>query len=167
MLTFKRAEKLSKKAAQIFLPVIDGKAAAPELAKLFQLNFEDELAFFAPSDKPLKAGEIFEIPVSAEGYKCERLAFVSLGKASASELRQAGAAVGRKLRGKSDDVYLHLDLKKDETKSFLVSANLGNFTWNLKSDAKTFISNIEVRNGEIEVLKSAQLVSDAVNRARN
>jgi leucyl aminopeptidase len=94
------------------------------------------------------------------------LAFISLGKASATELRQAGAAIGRKLRGKSDDVYLHLDLKKAETKSFLVSANLGNFTWNLKSGTKAFTSIIEVRNGDLEVLKSAQLVSDAVNRAR-
>ena len=166
MLTLKRADQLSKKAAQIFVPVIDGKVAAPEIAKLFHLNLEDELAFFAPSDKPLKAGEIFEIPVSAAGYKCDRLAFISLGKASATELRQAGAAIGRKLRGKSDDVYLHLDLKKDETKSFLVSANLGNFTWNLKSGTKTFTSIIEVRKGDLDVLKSAQLVSDAVNRAR-
>lgn len=166
MLTFKCAKQLSKKAVQIFLPVIDGKVAAPEIAELFQLNLNDELAFFAPSDKPLKAGEIFEIPVSARGYKFDRLAFVSLGKANPTELRLAGAAVGRKLRGKSDEVYLHLDLKKVEIKSFLVAANLGNFTWNLKSETKSFTANVEVRNGDVEVIKSAQLVSDAVNRAR-
>ena len=100
MLTFKRAEKLSKKATQIFLPVIEGKVSAPEIAKLFDLNLADELAFFAPGDKPLKAGEIYEIPVSATGYQCDRLSFVSLGKLTNAELRAAGAAVGRKLRGK-------------------------------------------------------------------
>jgi leucyl aminopeptidase len=166
MLTFKRAAKLSNKATSIFLPVIDGKITAIEIANLFQLNLEDELAYFAPSDKPLKAGEIFDIPVSAEGYKCDRLAFISLGKASVSELRSAGAAIGRKLRGKSDEVYIHLNLNKSDTKSFLVSANLGNFTWNLKSDAEDFTATVEVRNGDIEVINSAQIVSDAVNRAR-
>jgi hypothetical protein len=67
MLTFKRADKLSKKASQIFIPVIDGKVAAPEISKLFDLNLEDELAFFASSEKPLKAGEIFEIPSQCSG----------------------------------------------------------------------------------------------------
>ena len=139
MLTFKGADQLSKKANQIFLPVIEGKVSAPEIAKLFQLDLSDELAFFAPSDKPLKAGEIFEIPVSADGFKCERLNFISLGKGTNQEIRLAGAALGRKLRGKSDLVFVNLSLKANEAKSFLISSNLGNFTWNLKSGAKLLL----------------------------
>ena len=135
MLTFKRGDQLSKKANQILLPVIEGKVSAPEIAKLFDLNLEDELAFFLSADKPLKAGEIFEIPVSAQGYKCERLSFVSFGKLTNSDLRQAGASVGRRLRGKGDLVFFKSNLKPAQLKSFLVSANLGNFTWNLKTGA--------------------------------
>ena len=166
MLTFKRADKLSKKANQIFLPVIEGKISAPEIAKLFDLNLEDELSFFAPAEKPLKAGEVFEIPVSAESYKCERLSFVSLGKLSNSDLRAAGSSIGRKLRGKSDLVFLNHNLKSSQIKSLLVSANLGNFIWNLKTGAKPATAIIEVPKIENDILSNAQVVSDAVNRAR-
>lgn len=166
MLTFKRADQLSKKANQIFLPVIDGKVSAPEIAKLFQLELSDELAFFAPSDKPLKAGEIFEIPVSADGYKCERLSFVSLGKASNQELRSAGAALGRKLRGKNDLVFVNLALKSNDAKSFLISSNLGNFTWSLKCGAKEATSILEVSRLDESTAHNAQVISEAVNRAR-
>ena len=110
MLTFKRGDQLSKKANQILLPVTEGKVSAPEIAKLFDLNLEDELAFFLSADKPLKAGEIFEIPVSAPGFKCERLSFLSLGKLTNSDLRQAGASVGRRLRGKGDVVQMAVDI---------------------------------------------------------
>lgn len=166
MLTFKRADQLSKKANQIFLPVIDGKVSAPEIAKLFQLELSDELAFFAPSDKPLKAGEIFEIPISADGYKCERLSFVSLGKASNQELRSAGAALGRKLRGKNDLVFVNLALKSNDAKSFLISSNLGNFTWSLKCGAKEATSILEVSRLDESTAHNAQVISEAVNRAR-
>ena len=166
MLTFKRVDKCGKKATQIFLPVIDGKISDQTIEKLFDLNLQDELAFFAPSDKPLKAGEIFDIPVSAAGYKCERLSLVSLGKLTALDIRAAGAAVGRKLRGKGDEFFIGLNLKDAQAKSFLISANLGNFTWSLKSGTKKFSAKVEVTNISEEAIESAQVVSDAVNRAR-
>ena len=166
MLTFKRTDQLSKKVKQIFLPVIDGKVSAPEIARIFQLNLEDELAFFVSTDKPIKAGEIFEIPVSAAGFKCERLNFVSLGKLTNAELRLGAAAIGRKLRGKEDLVHVELALKSALAKNFLVSANLGNFTWNLKSGAKVLTSTLEVTNVDEATIKNAQIISDAVNRAR-
>lgn len=166
MLTFKRTDQLSKKVKQIFLPVIDGKVSAPEIARIFQLNLEDELAFFVSADKPIKAGEVFEIPVSAAGFKCERLNFVSLGKLTNAELRLGAAAIGRKLRGKEDLVHVELALKSALAKNFLVSANLGNFTWNLKSGAKVLTSTLEVTNVDEATIKNAQIISDAVNRAR-
>jgi len=166
MLTFKRTDQLSKKVKQIFLPVIDGKVSAPEIARIFQLNLEDELAFFVSADKPIKAGEVFEIPVSAAGFKCERLNFVSLGKLTNAELRLGAAAIGRKLRGKEDLVHVELALKSALAKNFLVSANLGNFTWNLKSGAKVLTSTLEVTNVDEATIKNAQITSDAVNRAR-
>ena len=175
MLTFKRADRLSKKAKQIFIPVFAensdkalkaNKVRNSEIEKLFDLSLEDELTFFITPDKPLKAGEVFEIPVSAEGYACERLSFISLGKSSASDLRAAGAAIGRKLRGKSDTAFLAFNLKSAESKSLLISANLGNFQWNMKSGPKPTTSIIEISNTDVGVLSSAQIVSDAVNRAR-
>lgn len=166
MLTFKRGENFSKKAHTIFIPVIDGKVSATEIADLFKLDLTDELTFFWQGEKPLKAGEIFEIPVSAEGYKCERLVFLSFGKLENSDLRLAGAALGRKLRGKDGLAHLELKLKAAQVKSFLISANLGNFTWTLKSNSKENKLNLEVTNVDETIIQQAQIISDSVNRAR-
>ena len=166
MLTFKRTEKLSKKTDLIFLPILDGKISAPAIAKIFNLNLTDELAFFTPGDKPLKAGETFEIPVSADGYKCEKAILVSLGKSTNSEIRTAGAAIGRKLRGKELVAYLENNLKSAEAKAILISANLGNFQWNLKSNFKDNNSTLEISNVDENSVSKAQITSDAVNRAR-
>lgn len=178
MLSFQHAKRLSKKATQLFIPIVDGKVSLPEkssekssgksseIEKLFALNLEDELSFFISSEKPLKAGELFEIPVSATGYKYERLVFLSFGKLSPADIRMAGAAVGRKLRGKSDLVSLQLKLNPAESKSFLISANLGNFQWNMKSGAKQSTATLEISNVDDEICSSAQIISDAVNTAR-
>lgn len=166
MLIFKRAEQLSKKANQVFLPFTDGKVSNSKLAKLFDLDLQDELSFFLTPDKPSKAGETFEIPVSAEGYACERLLFISLGKGTSTELRSAGAAIGRKLRGKKESAFLAISLKAADAKSLLISANLGSFQWNLKSGAKQLDSTLEVSNVDDRVIKESQIISDAVNRAR-
>ena len=177
MLTFSRSDQISKKCQQVLIPIVDGKVSAPTIEKLFGLNLMDELSFFASNsldkkdqkentDKPIKAGEIFEIPVSAEGYKCERLSFVSFGKATPSEIRLAGAAVGRKLRGKSDLVFANLNLSAASMQSFLISANLGNFQWNMKSASPKTAAVLEVPKVEESILKRAELVSNAVSNAR-
>ena len=165
MLNFKRSEKLSKDAKQIFIPVINGTVKPGEFSKLLHLDLQEQLAFFAPSDKPIKAGEIYEFPAKVENYSCERISLVSLGNVSDQELRTAGAAIGRKLRGKNEKVFLALTLKSHQYKSLLISANLGNFQWSLKRDQKPANSQVCVPADE-GVIKSAQVISDAVNRAR-
>ena len=165
MLNFKRSEKLSKDAKQIFIPVINGTVKPGEFSKLLHLDLQEQLAFFAPSDKPIKAGEIYEFPAKVENYSCERISLVSLGNVSDQELRTAGAAIGRKLRGKNEKVFLALTLKSHQYKSLLISANLGNFQWSLKRDQKPANSQVSVPADD-GVIKSAQVISDAVNRAR-
>jgi leucyl aminopeptidase len=107
-----------------------------------------------------------KFPVSAAGYQCDRLSFVSLGKLSNSDLRTSGAAIGRKLRGKDIEVFFSANLKSTQIKSLLISMNLGNFTWNLKTGAKTLTARVGISNIDVAILSSAQIVSDAVNRAR-
>ena len=68
MLNFKRSEKLSKDAKQIFIPVINGTVKPGEFSKLLHLDLQEQLVFFAPSDKPIKAGEIYEFPAKVENY---------------------------------------------------------------------------------------------------
>jgi leucyl aminopeptidase len=172
MLSFKCVAQLSKKTEQILIPVHDGKVSAPEIEKLFGLDLKDELNFFYKNEKPLKAGDIFEIPVSAPGYRCDRLMFVSFGKSTSPELRAAGSAIGRKLRGKSEAVFLSHSgkglpkLDSQELKILLISANLSNFQWSMKTERKEAKSTIEISKIDEREIKSAQVISDAVNEAR-
>ena len=172
MLLFQRADRLSKKANQVFVTFSQSKTeaapkiAAAELAKLFSLNLQDELAFFLNPDKPAKSGEIFEIPVSATGFNCARLNFVSIGQGELKDLRLAGAAIGRKLRGKNESAYLLAKLKSDQIETLLISTNLGYFQWNLKSGTRPVKTLLEVSNIDAKHLHHAQVKSSAVNRAR-
>ena len=171
MLIFKRSEQLPKQATQIFIPIIDGQVVADRYDKDFEIDFQEQLAFFVPADKPIKAGEIFEIPASVSNvanrsdYLCKKIALVSMGKAEPNELRAAGAAIGRKLRGKSEVVFVAVNFKSTQTKALLISANLGNFQWSLKRDQKPSESQLYIPTDD-GVISAAQVISDAVNRAR-
>ena len=63
---------------------------ATEIEKFFGLNLVDELTFFSPT---AKAGELFEIPVSAPDSQTDRIFLVGVGDQSGSAARAAGAAV--------------------------------------------------------------------------
>ncbi len=99
----------------------------------FQLNLKDELSFFAASGK---AGELFEIPVSAEGVKCQRLIFAGVGKATPSDMRASGAALGRRVRGISRSVFSLAASSRGDTRLHAIALVLGTYQWNLKSGPK-------------------------------
>ena len=69
-----------------------------KLEETFEIDLRDELAFFAATGK---AGEIFEIPVSSNQFAADRILLIGLGDETNSAIRQAGAALGRKGRGKA------------------------------------------------------------------
>ena len=69
-----------------------------KLEETFEIDLRDELAFFAATGK---AGEIFEIPVSSNHFAADRILLIGLGDETTSAIRQAGAALGRKGRGKA------------------------------------------------------------------
>lgn len=99
----------------------------------FALNLIDEINFFEATGK---AGEVFEIPVSAEGLRCQRLIFVGLGKQSALDVRNAGAALGRKVRGTSRSLFSLVVSSKNEIGPHGAAMVLGTYQWNLKTGAK-------------------------------
>ena len=153
---------LSKKSSLLIIgydekTILSSNKSAIE--KIFALNLKDELNNFSPT---FKAGESFEIPVSATGYKCKLIIFIYLGK----DLRAAGSTIGRKLRGKNESVFIDLKLKPNDLKKFLISAGLANFQWSLKSGTKPRNCNLEVL-----ILKSSEVIEirtiiDSVNLAR-
>jgi leucyl aminopeptidase len=135
---------------------------ASEVEKFFGLNLVDELTFFTPTGK---AGELFEIPVSAENSKTERLFLVSVGDQSGSSARAAGAAVGRKVRGKNTTVFSSCVVT--EIKSFAISVSLGAWVWNLKTDKKKEEPTIIVASKDAQAVKDAAAIAQAICRTRD
>jgi leucyl aminopeptidase len=135
---------------------------ASQIEKFFGLNLVDELTFFGPTGK---AGELFEIPVSAEDSETDRLYLVAIGDQSGSAARTAGAAVGRKVRGKNTTLFAAVVIS--EVKSFAISASLGAWVWNLKTEKKKEEPTIFVASKEIQVIKDAAAIAKAICLTRD
>ena len=135
---------------------------AKEIEKLFGVNLVDELTFFGPTGK---AGEIFEIPVSATDCPTDRIFLVSIGDQSGSALRIAGASVGRKVRGKNLTVYSACATK--EVKAHAISMALGAWVWNLKTDKKKEVPQLLIGSKDKKVVEDAAAIAQAICRARD
>jgi leucyl aminopeptidase len=135
---------------------------ASQVEKFFALDLVDELIFFAPTGK---AGELFEIPVSAEDSETDRLYLVAIGDQSGSAARTAGAAVGRKVRGKN--ITLFAAVVFSEVKPFAISASLGAWVWNLKTEKKKEEPTIFVASKDRQVIKDAAAIAKAICTTRD
>ena len=133
-----------------------------EIEKFFGLNLVDELAFFAPT---AKAGEIFEIPVSATDCPTDRIFLVAVGDQSNIALRAAGASVGRKVRGKNLTVYSACAVK--EVKAHAISMALGAWVWNLKTDKKKEEPTLLVASNNKKSVEDAAAIAQAMCSARD
>ena len=133
-----------------------------DLEKFYGLNLVDELTFFSPTGK---AGEIFEIPVSATDSATDRIFLVAVGDQSGAALRAAGAAIGRKVRGKKLTVYSACALK--EVKAHAISIALGAWVWNLKTDKKKEEPQILIGSKDNKAVKDAAVIAQAICRARD
>ena len=133
-----------------------------EVEKFFGLNLVDELTFFGPT---AKAGEIFEIPVSATNSPTERIFLVGVGDQSGSALRAAGASVGRKVRGKNVTVFSACAVK--EVKAHAISISLGAWVWNLKTDKKKEVPQLLIGSKDKKLVEDAAAIARAICRARD
>ena len=133
-----------------------------DIEKVFGLSLVDELTFFGPT---AKAGEIFEIPVSATDSPTDRIFLVGVGDQSGSALRAAGASVGRKVRGKNLTVYSACAVK--EVKAHAISMSLGAWVWNLKTDKKKEVPQLLIGSKEKKEVEDAAAIAQAICRARD
>jgi leucyl aminopeptidase len=133
-----------------------------DIEKFFGLNLVDELTFFGPTSK---AGEIFEIPVSSTDSPTDRIFLVAIGDQSGSALRAAGAAIGRKVRGKNLTVYSACAIK--EVKAHAISMALGAWVWNLKTEKKKEEPELLVGSKDKKVVEEATAIAQAMCRARD
>jgi leucyl aminopeptidase len=135
-----------------------------QIAKHFEVILLDELTFFSPTGK---AGELFEIPVSATDSETERIYLVGLGDKSLVSIRLAAAAVGRKVRGKNIQVFAACTDGVDESHAFAVSLSLGSYVWNLKSDKEIKSPTFFIATNDQETLDDAVVIAKAICTARD
>lgn len=150
-------------AGEITFPIFT--SLVRKIETTFQLNLLDELSFFAVTGK---AGEIFEIPVSAEGVLCQRLIFVGLGKQLPSDMRTTGAALGRKVRGISRSLFSLAASSRGDVRLHAVALVLGTYQWNLKSGSKkTETPKFYVGDTHAADIARARIMAKYVWRARD
>ena len=97
----------------------------------------------------------------------DRLYLVGLGDQSLKDFRAAGAALGRKVRGKAVNLISLLPVKKAEVKAHAISIVLGAYTWNLKTSTPAEIPTFTIATNEAEALAEANAIAEALVLTRD
>jgi leucyl aminopeptidase len=135
-----------------------------DIESCFDVDLVDELSFFSPSGK---AGEIFEIPVSAENCVTERIYLTAIGDASTPSFRIAATAIARKVRGKKLTVYSACAVKNPDIAAHATSLTMGAYLWSLKSGKPAEVPNFLVASDDKEIVNAASILAKAITRARD
>ena len=134
------------------------------LESTFELSLRDELNFFAASGK---AGEIFEVPVSADEFATDRIYLLGLGDQSESALRAAGSSLGRKVRGKALELAAICVDSSSKLRGFVISLNLGTYQWHQKTGAQIEIPALSIVTTDSKLLQEAATIANSITRARD
>ena len=135
-----------------------------EIERMFSLDLIDEVSFFSPA---AKAGELFEIPVSAPSYSADRLFLVGLGDKSTIAMRVAATSIARKVRGKKTTVYTACAINPADVKAHAIALTLGAYLWNQKTGEKAADPTFLVATNEKELIDVARSTAKAITRARD
>ena len=139
-------------------------ALVKKLEKLFDLNLSDELTFFSASGK---TGELFEIPVASDEMQADRILLLGLGDGTTPSLRQAGAALGRKGRGKATVIATICVANHDQLKAFAISVQLGAYIWTQKTGATQELPQFLFATERPDVIVDAGVIASAISRTRD
>ena len=135
-----------------------------KLEKRFELSLLDEINFFEATGK---AGEIFEIPVAHQGSEIDRIYLVGVGDNSLTSLRAAGAALGRRVRGKALSLVSLCATSASEIKAHAVSLTLGAYQWSMKTGKTSELPQFLIATKDEEPVHIAKSISRALYTARD
>ena len=97
----------------------------------------------------------------------DRLFLVNLGDQSLPSLRTAGAALGRKVRGKALELVSLCAQSRLEIRAHAVSILLGAYTWNLKTGKTAEIATITIATKDHDAVSEASVIASALYTARD
>lgn len=135
-----------------------------KLEDTFEIDLRDELSFFSATGK---AGEIFEVPVANEGFAADRILLIGLGDETNPALRLAGAALGRKFRGKAQTTASLCVAKDEALKYFAISVQLGAYIWTQKTGPIQEIPLFLFATDNPKVIEGATVIANAISQTRD
>ena len=90
-----------------------------------------------------------------------------MGDGSLASLRSAGAALGRKVRGKAVELISLVAQSRLEIRAHAVSILLGAYTWNLKTGKPAEIARIAIATKDSASVAEAGVIAQALYTARD
>lgn len=97
----------------------------------------------------------------------DRLYLTGLGDNSLAAYRAAGAALGRKIRGRAVDLISLCANSASEVRAHGVSIALGAYAWSLKSGKTPELPQIHLATKEVKAVSNAQVIAQALYLARD
>ena len=107
----------------------------PKVIKAIEKYFKIELVNLLSNwpDATGKAGELLEVPIAAPETKLSRIYFVGVGENTPEDLRKAGTALSRKVKGSGSAILNTLVTTKQSARSHAVAIVLASYSWSQKS----------------------------------
>ena len=102
-----------------------------------------------------------------EGAQVDRLYLVGAGDGSLPALRTAGAALGKKVRGKAIELISLIAESRAEIRAHGVSILLGAYSWNLKTGKPTEIPTVAISTKDSASATEAAVIARALYTARD
>jgi leucyl aminopeptidase len=97
----------------------------------------------------------------------DRLYLVAVGDGALPALRTAGAAIGRKVRGRAIELISLITESRAEIRAHGVSILLGAYTWNLKTGKPAEIATIALATKDSASVSEAGVIARALYTARD
>jgi leucyl aminopeptidase len=114
-----------------------------------------------------KVGELVEIPLLAEKKSLTRIFLVGVGESTPTDLRKAGVAVGRKVRGTSAHLFSFLPTSEENALTHLLALGLSTYTWSEKSGPTPDTPQFLIDQKYQEIVSRAEIILAATWKTRD
>ena len=137
------------------------------LERNFEISFSEEIRK-ATTTPNAKAGNVIEIPVLSQSKnEIVRILLVGVGERSENEIRKAGAALGRKVKGTNSSLLSFICKNESEVQITQIASGLACYFWNQKSGEKPDTPSFTVVGDYSEVIKKASILLSVTWKTRD
>lgn len=136
------------------------------IEKLSSIDLAAELAKVSDTFTG-KVGELLEIPLSPSQSSPKRILLVGVGDSLPADLRKAGIALGRKVRGTKAHLFSFACTNDENALTHLLALGLSTYTWSEKSGPTPETPCFYIDQGFDSILERAEIMLAATWKARD